>query len=112
MKIANILIDSKKKTTLTKAKVEKKAPAAVVTKAASVSKGAYTIQLISLSKQKSLNAYMKTNHLEGKLSTVKNKGATMVVYGRYNTMREAEQAVATLPDALMKAGPWPTKLPG
>jgi type II secretory pathway predicted ATPase ExeA/septal ring-binding cell division protein DamX len=75
--------------------------------------GSYTIQLLHLQYDGTLAQFIKKNHLTGKIRvvshTVQGKKITEITYGSYQTMHDAEQAVATLPSSLMSAAPWPKK---
>ena len=97
-----------------KAASAKKVPAAQTEK--NSTQGPYTIQLLHLQHDGSLAQFIKQNHLEGKVQLVTRqahgKKVTEVIYGSYKTMHDAEQAVATLPDSLMSAAPWPKKKEG
>jgi cell division septation protein DedD len=80
------------------------------------SSGKYSIQLIALSHSQNVNQFIKQNHLQGKVTVIKTqkqgKPVTVVLYGRYKTLREAEKDIAHLPPNLLNAGPWPREVPG
>lgn len=82
---------------------------------ASVNKGDYAIQLISLTDGKNIDKFIADHHLKGKVSVVKTKHqgkvTTIVLYGHYKTMHDAEQALTNLPADLQSAQPWPRKIP-
>lgn len=97
-------------------KVKSAAPAQVPSKSAvENTKAEYTLQLIGLSNHEALEKFIIDNNLQGKVRTMTvqshGKTLTVVLYGRYKTMRDAEQAIPNLPQALVNAGPWPRKVP-
>ncbi len=93
-------------------KVVKKAEGSKTTK--DTKTGDYAIQLIGLNKTANLPKFIKEHHLQNKVKlmtiTQKDKKMTIVLYGKYHTLHEAEQAITTLPPDLAKLGPWPRKV--
>lgn len=76
--------------------------------------GHYTVQLIGVSSEQSLKAFIATHHLDGKTTHThshhQNKDWYTVLYGRYSTQSAAEQAIQQLPQTLRELHPWVRKV--
>jgi DamX protein len=73
----------------------------------------YTLQLLSTHQEKTVQQFIKTNHLQGKAQIHKTarNGKTwyVVTYGQYATSTAAQQDVNALPASVQKLHPWPKR---
>jgi DamX protein len=71
----------------------------------------YTLQLLGVSSEKAARDYIASQPNRADLLLFrgerKGKGWFVVVSGRFSSSAQARQALATLPPAQQKAGPWP-----
>lgn len=74
----------------------------------------FTIQLVGVSTAKAANDYVATqpNKSELLVFRTKRKGSDwfVVITGRYPSVAQARQAIASLPAEQRKAGPWPREI--
>lgn len=72
--------------------------------------GNYTLQLIATANLKSIQSFIKRNHLEGRVQyyRAQHNGSTwyMLVYGNFVTRAQAKQAASELPRAMQSLHPW------
>lgn len=76
--------------------------------------GYYTMQLASSTNKKLIEKYYLENNLQGKAGYYRNrregKNWYALVYGAYPSIRDANEAVAGLPEGLRKWSPWVRKI--